>query len=1152
MSQHAPGRSAGFTAMMRTSILMPAMLVLFCGRMVSGDEFSEVVQPFVTRYCLECHNASEARGELDFTKFSSPRDVIDNFRRWSAVVEFVSTGEMPPADSPQPPATESAAFATAIRNILNTEARRRAGDPGPVPARRLSHSEYNRSIRDLTGIDIRPTRDFPADPAAGEGFDNTGEALSIGPGLVRKYLSAAQLTADHLVLHTTGLRFAPFAVTSGNERRKLTEGAVMDFYRRHDVNPDDYVTAAWHYRFRPESDSGQSPADFANRHQLSPRYFSTLTDFLNSLPGLEGCPQELRDGWSLLPPPQPAEIATAASAIGSPSAEVRSFIRQLNHYRRLLHAPEGELIKANAGNWPIGHLDFRARVAAARTQFSTAGFRPSALLRSQPITAPPADKPDEPLVLVLRLAPQLGTSTGSVLLKRPVFSRADRLPRNEQETTEHQVQSLREVLSQSTSAQPDPLPFGRGPSGTEIDADSLPAAAPAVLQFVLTAEQRRQLQGRRLLVPLELDGQESAVNAQLGMSTVFEQAFSAASSTEGELLANPSSSCVQQLRPFGEKFCEVFPDRFVYVDPGRGLEAGFHLVEGFFRDDQPLVQLVLSDQQRAELDALWTELEFVNVSAETLLRGFVWFERSEREVLHDKRFDFLRSEDPELVREEILGRFENLYLEKLGLKRDAQTGAGVDERARIVLQFFADVRRGLRLQDERLSAAEPRGLADLMQLADKAWRRPLTANEQAELKRMYTSFRGEGQSVEQALRGVFTAVLLSPHFCCLWQTPADGPGVSTLNGFEMASRLSYFLWSSLPDAALRQAAAEGRLATADGVAAEARRMLADPRIEALAEEFFGQWLRYRDFEQKDPINAAAFPGYNDELRAAMAGEPVRTATWLIQQDRPVTELLAGNTTLLNSRLAAHYGGILEQRYREAAATRRRTLAAAGAAAAELAAADEQWLPVDGLREAGRGGLFGMSVVLAKNSAGERSSPVKRGFWTVHHLLGRHFPPPPADVPELPKSEQQADRSLRELLAAHVADAQCAMCHRHFDHFGLTMEGFDAIGRARTKDAAGRPIDSRVVLADGTTVEGIPGLADYVLQHRRHEFLQTLCRRFLGYALGRSVQLSDQSTLEQLQTALEAGDGRFSVLVDQVVRSPQFRTVRNREFSTAGP
>ena len=1129
-------------------------LVVFCCRMAQADDFTEIVQPYVNRYCLDCHNASEARGELDFTKFKAPRDVIDNFRRWSAVVEFVHSGEMPPADAPQPPVAESAALTTAIRSILTTEARRRAGDPGLVPARRLSHSEYDRSIRDLTGIDIRPTRDFPADPAAGEGFDNTGEALSIGPGLVRKYLAAAQFTADHLVLHTTGLRFAPFVVTSGNERRKLTEQAVIDFYRQHEVDLADHIEAAWRFRFRPDSAGTQTAAEFALLNRLSPDYFTRVVEFFSGLPELDGCPVELRDAWLKLAPADPTAVtATSRSAANvAPPAELQELLRLISHYRRLLHAPEGELIKANAGNWPIGHLDFRARTAAVRTAFSTARFQNSALLKSAPISAAPEKNPDQSLVLVLRLTPQPGTTAGALLLKRPVFSRADRLPRNEAEATEHQIRTLRDVLASAPAAQTAPLPFGQDLSGAAIDADSLTASAPAELQFVLTAEQRRQLQGHRLLLPLELSSPEAAVNIQLGLAATAADATAAAAAAPSEMLASPDSPWVQNLRPFAEEFCKIFPDRFFYVDPGRGLEAGFHLVEGFFRDDLPLMRLVLSEQQRTELDGLWTELEFVNTSAETLLRGFVWFERSEREVLHDKRFEFLRSEDPELIREEILARFETLYLEKLGLKRDAETGAGLDDRSRMVLQFFADIRRGLQLQQDRLAAAEPRGIADLLKLADKAWRRPLTSDEQQELQELYKRFRGEGQSVEQALRGVFTAVLLSPHFCCLWQTPADGPGVSPLNSWDLASRLSYFMWSSLPDADLRQAAADGRLETADGVAAEAQRMLVTPKVNALAEEFFGQWLRYRDFEQKDPINAAAFPGYDDKLRAAMAEEPVQMAAWLIRQDKSVLELLSGDTTLLNARLAAHYGGLLQQRYRAAADQRRHELAASGASAAVLASIDEEWLPVDGLREAGRGGLFGMSVVLAKNSAGERSSPVKRGFWTVHHLLGRHFPPPPADVPELPKSEQLADRSLRELLKAHVSDTQCALCHRHFDHLGLTMEGFDAIGRARTKDAAGRPIDARVLLADGSAVEGIPGLADYVVQQRRSEFLQTLCRRFLGYALGRSVQLSDQSLLEQMQAALEAGDGRFSILVDQVVRSPQFRMVRNREFSTAGP
>lgn len=176
-----------------TMLRLQFAAALFCCCCISvsrsEDPFATVVQPYVNKYCLSCHNTDEAKGDLDFSKFRAPQDVIDNFRRWSAVMEFVKGGEMPPEESLQPDPTESARMMEAVRGILTTEARRRAGDPGFVPARRLSHSEYDRSIRDLTGIDIRPTREFPADPAAGEGFDNTGEALSIGPGLVRKYLA---------------------------------------------------------------------------------------------------------------------------------------------------------------------------------------------------------------------------------------------------------------------------------------------------------------------------------------------------------------------------------------------------------------------------------------------------------------------------------------------------------------------------------------------------------------------------------------------------------------------------------------------------------------------------------------------------------------------------------------------------------------------------------------------------------------------------------------------------------------------------------------------------------------------------------------------------------------------------------------------------
>ncbi|MEI7701662.1 MAG: DUF1592 domain-containing protein, partial [Planctomycetia bacterium] len=440
--------------------------------------------------------------------------------------------------------------------------------------------------------------------------------------------------------------------------------------------------------------------------------------------------------------------------------------------------------------------------------------------------------------------------------------------------------------------------------------------------------------------------------------------------------------------------------------------------------------------------------------------------------------------------------------------------------------------------------------ADLQILAQRAWRRRLTTPQEQTLQALYHQLRADGQSVEQSVRGVVVAILMSPDFCYLYREPPEGTKAAPLSSPELASRLSYFLWSSLPDELLLQAAAEERLLSEDELIQQTRRMLNDERISAFAREFFGQWLRYRDYPVKDPINAQAFPGYDEPLRQAIFEEPTRFAADLIRRDAAVTELLTADRTFVNGRLATHYGGLQDEQYQAILRERRQSLSNVGDGGVTDELLKQEWHPVTGLKQSGRGGLLGMAVILTKNSAGERTSPVKRGFWSVHHLLGQHFPPPPADVPELPKSEKLADQTIRALLAAHVSDTQCALCHRHFDALGLAMEGFDAIGRARTTDSAGRKIDNVATLPNGNEAIGIPGLIEYVGQNRRDDFLRTLCRKFLGYALGRSVILSDQPLLDEMKAALERNEFRFSVLFETVVRSPQFRNQRSREFVTA--
>ena len=1134
----------------RLCLLLVMCLSLSHAGTAQADEYQDKIQPYMKTYCMECHAGAEAKGELDLTKFSTSADVVHSFRRWKHIIEFVREGEMPPEEAKQPAITESNQVVEAIEAILISEAKKHAGDPGVVLPRRLSNTEYDLSVRELTGVDMRPTKDFPVDPAGGEGFDNTGEALRMSPNLLKKSLGAAQRVADHLVLKPSGIVFAPFPVTSYNERKKLTEQAVIDFYSDHAVDTLDYLEAAWRYRHRPGEQAKLSIEEWASvvfrsakarpfaerKATLSPKYLAIVWRFLSSLDPASPFNRGLPQRWSEIPAPtdeteRPAELLV--------------FHEYVLAVRKLLSGPPPELIQAGAGNWPIRHLDFRARVAQGRDQFDPTVFQSEAFLHNVRVNAPDAKSPQSRSIFI-RFERGFSDDKAYVLVKGPIFSEADHLPRNNEERKNHKIETLRSVLTEAAPALIETLKFGHDPEGQEIDADSFVIQVPATIEIPLSVDLQRKLKGHHLLLPISLDRERSS-NASVLVHTSWGEPAAGRLAPGVQHLIHPNSPVARELSTAATAFCHAFPDEFAHVDNNRGLAAGFHLVEGFFRDDRPLVEKVLSDAENAELDKLWQELDFVTDSTETLLRGFVWFERSEREVLHDERFDFLRSEDPELVHESLLGKFEGLYLDKLGIKRAGETleAETPNTQHAMVHGFFNDIRKGLARQQELLVSAEPRGLEDLERLARRAYRRPLRPEELESLRTLYRSLRQEGQSVEGALRGVLTAILMSPHFCYHIPQVSEGPGVYPLSDDDLATRLSLFLWSSLPDEELLAVAADHGLQDEKRLLAQTQRMLKDSRVDGFAREFLGQWLRYRDYLEKDPIHAEAFPGYTDELRAAIFEEPVRLATHLIQTDRPVTELLSSDVTFVNRVLAEHYGGAIRQQFQQwHAANPQPQPLSPGERGAE-------WIEVSGLASEGRGGLIGMAVILTKNSAGERTSPVKRGFWAVHHLLGQHFPPPPADVPELPKSEKEATRTIRELLADHVSNAKCAMCHKHFDSLGLAMEGFDALGRARTKDSAGRPIDNRAELPNGTSAKGIPELIQYIEQHRRKEFLRTLNRKFLGYALGRSVILSDEPLLAEMEAALEAHEFRFSALFEVVVRSPQFRQQRGRDFVSGG-
>ncbi|GDY08069.1 hypothetical protein LBMAG52_15550 [Planctomycetia bacterium] len=1070
----------------------------------AAEPFQDTVLPFVKTYCVECHNAKKTEGELDLTRYSSAEKVAADYRKWEHVVTFVTKEEMPPPDAKQPTPAERAKVLGVLGKLMLQEARKTAGDPGVVLPRRLSNAEYNYAIRDLTGVDIRPADSFPIDPASGEGFSNTGEALVMSPNLFKKYYAAAQHVADHVLLTPTRMEFAPHPVVTFADQKKLTEQAILNFYERHKVDEATYLTAAWQYRHRLESRRAVTVEDWATERQLSPKYFRSLWNMLtNETATDQFLLAEVRRRFNALPNP--------ADGRGPfPPAEIVSLAKDIRRLSQQLCLPETEAIVGNAGNAPVQHIDRRTKTAENRDTFN-----PGAVTDSRRLHAEVTIAADKPVTIVVRVG-SVGDATdeGYVILKGMNFSVSAPTQYKPNDPTKNL--SLRTLLSEHAPEELKRLNWGTHPLGQAVDADCLVLKVPSSVTIEVPAKALGEAKHKHVYAEAALD----RANSKAGIASVYvaESRSDAAASLP---LINPEHAIAKNFAASGEAFCKLFPNRFYFADETRGLSAGFHLIEGFFRDDQPLCKLVLSDAENRELDRLWDELYFVTGVTEKMLRGFVFFERSERNFMKHPDFDSIKEEDPELTSDGTLNRFEQIYLNRSGVK-----GSAEEVEKHPVHTFFEEFRQGLKRRATQWQAAVPAYQQRLMQFAQAAYRRPLTKAEQQKLTQFFNdAAKPESLGIEQAVRATVVRILVSPNFCYLADAVPPGETVKPLSDLALASRLSFFLWSSVPDAELRTLAEAGQLNNDATLKAQTRRMLKDSKVSGFALEFFGQWLNYRDFRQAEAVNRSVFPAFDDPLKQAMFEEPTRLATHVLQNDLAITELLRSDTTFVNKRLAQHYG-----------------LPFDGPA--------DEWRLTTGLHQQGRGGLLGMAVFLTKNSQPQRTSPVKRGFWVVHKLLGEHIPPPPPDVAVLPAKETDTDgKTIRQLLTAHTEDMKCARCHVRFDPIGLAMEGFDSIGRSRAKDLAGRAIDNVVQLPTGEQARGVSEFSEYLAKHRRTDFTTTLNRKLLGYALGRSLQLSDLVFLEKLEATLQETDYRVVPLFEAVVTSPVFRNQRCRDFVT---
>jgi Protein of unknown function (DUF1592)/Protein of unknown function (DUF1588)/Protein of unknown function (DUF1595)/Protein of unknown function (DUF1585)/Protein of unknown function (DUF1587)/Cytochrome C oxidase, cbb3-type, subunit III len=403
----------------------------------------------------------------------------------------------------------------------------------------------------------------------------------------------------------------------------------------------------------------------------------------------------------------------------------------------------------------------------------------------------------------------------------------------------------------------------------------------------------------------------------------------------------------------------------------------------------------------------------------------------------------------------------------------------------------------------------------LSTMARRAYRRPATAAEVQTLLDFYKQGRADGSfehGVEMALR----AMLTSPAFLFRIEREPGTAQIYRIDDLELASRLSFFLWSSIPDDPLLDVAVKGRLKDSAVLEQQVRRMLADQRADALVSNFAAQWLYLRNLDEHKP-DSRLFPDFDDNLRQAFRRETEMLFQSVLKEDRSVLDLLRAEYTFVNERLAKHYDipNVYGSHFRRVELGKNHV----------------------------RGGLLGQGSIMTVTSYANRTSPVRRGQWILENLLGTPVPPPPVNVPPLPDNEPGAKiLTVRERMVQHRANAVCASCHALMDPVGLATENFDAIGRWRTQNEAGRPVDASGGLPDGSTFDGAAGLRKSVL-NRPELFVTTLTEKLMTYALGRGLEHYDAPAVRAITRFAKTSDYRFSSVVLGIVNSTPFRMRR---------
>ena len=1090
-----------------------SMAVLCLAASAAAAAESPATVATVKTYCVQCHGKT-AQGGVNLEKMLADPSVGPGFRAWQKVTAALEQRRMPPPTMPQPTDGERQQLVQSIRTQLSAYAKLHDGEPGRVTMRRLTSGEYGYTIQDLTGVPIDTGIGASGDAAGGEGFTNFGDVQFMQDANVERYLEAAKRVAERAVIGAGPLTFFVDPGKTGFEMSAITR--IRDIHTQYGFRTvsgeggipfglDKYSKAffvTWSFRHRAAlGQPNASLNDLALREGLNPRFAEHVWSVVNQ--AALGFPlSEVVTRWRALPAPQGDAEAARAQARTQAHTQCAEIQKYLVTWPSWLFA-RGDVAAGGAGDEsPLQFNDRSLKVSASHHFVYNTGAR----LRGG---ANPAG-PKKIYLHVVAVNPGPNAKPVVVWHNPTIAVRLGGGPRGAQATTlvaqmkgappPSPALPLRSVVSAETAAR---LKFGSSPDGAPIGPDDF--AADSTVFFEVT-------------VPEGAFGVEFQADAQAGQDR--DQVFRILLSEREDggsrgipiraLVGDPASAGYQKFRSGVMELAQLLPPNShgeaapADKDPvPLPFDSAFNVPEHdeyllkvkYVRDDRFVMDNLLDDASRTRLNQAWADL----YNSFDYHENYLWM------LAQHFKFDLK------------------------GQRLATLTRAQIDT-------FPADMRPYVppllsEYQEAQAAGAAARHghIEDCVRLAGRAWRRPLTIAEKQDLRGFYAKALASEKDHRKAVRALIARILVAPQFlyrveqATTLTTPFQNVAAAApkpLSSFELASRISFFLWSSIPDDELVRAAAAGELNNPSLLEGQVKRMLAGPKARRLATEFFGQWLGFYHFDEHRGVDTSRFPEFTNEVKEAMYDEAVSFFEHVIRKQRPVSELLHADYAFLNTALAKHYG-----------------------VTKPVTSKDRVEL-VEGAGSFQRGGLLRLGAILTATSAPLRTSPVKRGDWVLRRILGTEIPPPPANAGVLPADDKNfGGMTLRQKLESHKRNATCASCHTRIDPLGFPLERYDSVGRYRTQYADGHAIDDEGVLVDKTHIDGIGGLLNY-LQTQDQQVLRTVAFKMAGYALGRTVQPSDEVLIERMSKL--GGTATFADLALAIVNSRQFRHHAGRE------